>query len=180
MSFPASRPLLQFFVQILAPWFPALSKTVFGLKGRNRFTPDALSFLASTAPCNYCPPWPQSLGAHSPQPSSGVQCGAPAASACGSPSAQGAEHVRRSGPRRPDDARRGAEERPSAPLLTGPSALTVPSPCRARRARVAAAGCARPSRSLPASAARSRRGTKTSPSSPTERSLKGAAGAVSH
>lgn len=135
MSFPASRPLLlQFFVQILAPWFPALSKTVFGLKGRNRFTPDALSFLASTAPCNYCPPWPQSLGAHSPQPSSGVQCGAPAASACGSPSAQGAEHVRRSGPRRPDDARCGAEERPSAPLLTGPSALTVPSPCRARSA----------------------------------------------
>lgn len=92
----------------------------------------------------------------------------------------GAEHVRRSGPRRPDDARRGAEERPSAPLRTRPSALTVPSPCRARRARVAAAGCARPSRSLPASAARSRRGTKTSPSSPTERSLKGAAGAVSH
>lgn len=46
----------------------------------------------------------------------------------------GAEHVRRSGPRRPDDARRGAEERPSAPLLTGPSALTVPSPCRARSA----------------------------------------------
>lgn len=138
MSFPASRPLLlQFFVQILAPWFPALSKTVFGLKGRNRFTPDALSFLASTAPCNYCPPWPQSLGAHSPQPSSGVQCGAPAASACGSPSAQGAEHVRRSGPRRPDDARRGAEERPSAPLRTRPSALTVPSPCRARGARSA-------------------------------------------
>lgn len=49
----------------------------------------------------------------------------------------GAEHVRRSGPRRPDDARRGAEERPSAPLRTRPSALTVPSPCRARGARSA-------------------------------------------